>query len=172
MASIYTGVVPASRVLRKLNAYHVESGLYKALREVGRIAKTAFLLRCFTRPKVQRRIHTGLNRQESVHSLVRSLCVGQLGEFRLRDLDAQLNRASCLQLVTAMVITWNAAYLSAAVEKLRAEGMTVEDEQLARILPVMWEHINLLGRYEFDVTAPSVRTDLSALPLRSMNEII
>ena len=55
---------------------------------------------------------------------------------------------------------------------LRAKGVTVEDEQLAHILPVMWEHVNLLGRYEFDVTAPSVRTDLSALPLRSMNEIV
>ena len=96
----------------------------------------------------------------------------QLGELRLRDMNAQLNRASCLQLVTAMVITWNGAYLSAAVEKLRAEGMMVENGQLARILPVMWEHVNLLGRYEFDVTAPTVCTNLSALPLRSMNEVV
>ena len=172
MASIYTGVVPASWVLRKLTAYHVESGLYKALREVGRIDKTSFLLRYFTQREVQRRVHAGLNRQESVHSLVRSLFVGQLGELRLRDLNAQLNRAACLQLVTAMVITWNAAYLTAAAEKLRVEGVTITDEQLARILPLMSEHINLRGRYEFDVTAPSVQTDISALPLRSMNEII
>jgi TnpA family transposase len=172
MASIYLGVVPASQVLRKLNAHHVESGLYKALREIGRIAKTLFLLRYFTQPEVQREVQVGLNRQESVHSLVRSLCVGQRGEFRLRDLDAQLDRASCLQLVTAMVITWNAAYLSAAVERLESEGMTATDEQLAHILPVMWEHINLLGRYEFDVTDPSIQTDLSALPLRSIDEIV
>jgi TnpA family transposase len=172
MASIYIGVVPASQVLRKLNAYHVESGLYKALREVGRIAKTLFLLRYFTQPEVQKGVQVGLNRQESIHSLVRSLCIGQRGEFRIRDLNAQLNRASCLQLVTAMAITWNAAYLSAAVEKLRTEEVMVEDEQLAHILPVMWEHINLLGRYEFDATDPSIQTDLSILPLRSMNEII
>jgi TnpA family transposase len=159
-------------VLRKLNAYHVESGLYKALREVGRIAKTFFLLDYFTQREVRRRVQTGLNRQESVHSLARSLFVGRLGEFRLRSLSAQLHRASCLQLVTAMVITWNAAYLSAAVGKLRAEGVTVTDEQLAHILPVMSGHINLLGRYEFDATAPAVQTDISALPLRSMNEIV
>lgn len=172
MASICTGVVPASRVLRKLNAYHVESGLYKALREVGRIAKTSFLLDYFTRRAVRRRVQTGLNRPESVHSLARALFIGRLGEFRLQSLSAQLHRASCLQLVTAMVITWNAAYLSAAVGKLRAEGVTVTDEQLAHILPVMSGHINLLGRYEFDATALAVQTDISALPLRSLNEIV
>jgi TnpA family transposase len=172
LASIYTGIVPASRVLRKLNAYHVESGLYKALREVGRIAKTRFLLRYFTQRELQRQVQTGLNRQESSHALARALSVGQRGEFRLRDLSAQLTRASCLQLVMAMVITWNAAYLAAAVDELRAEGVTVTDEQLVHILPLMSEHINLLGRYEFDATAPSVQTDISALPLRSMNEIV
>ncbi len=172
MASIYTGVVSASRVLEKLNAYHVESGLYKALRETGRIAKTVFLLDFLTVEAVRRCVQAGLNRQESVHALVRSLYVGQLGEFRLRDLNAQLNRASCSQLVMAMVITWNAAYFAAAVEKLRAEKVAITDEQLTHILPVMSAHINLLGRYEFDVTASSVQTNISALPLRSMNEII
>jgi TnpA family transposase len=83
--------VPASQVLRKLNAYHVETGLYRALREVGRIAKTLFLLCYFTQPEMQRGVQVGLNQQESVHSLVRCLCVGQRGEFRLRDLNAQVN---------------------------------------------------------------------------------
>ena len=63
-------------------------------------------------------------------------------------------------------------YLSAAVERLESEGMTATDEQLAHILPVMWEHVNLLGRYEFDATDPSIQTDLSTLPLRSMDEIM
>jgi hypothetical protein len=48
----------------------------------------------------------------------------------------------------------------------------VADEQLAHILPLASEHINFLGRYEFDATAPSVQTTLATLPLRSMNEIV
>jgi TnpA family transposase len=166
MASIYTGVVPASRVLSKLNAYHVETGLYKALREIGRIAKTSFLLDYFTQRPVRRRVQRGLNLQESIHALARALFIGQRGELRLRDLNAQLHRISCLQLVMAMVITWNAAYLSAAVDKLKAEGVTITDEQLAHILPVLSEHINLLGNYEFEANTTSVQTDVSALPLR------
>lgn len=58
------------------------------------------------------------------------------------------------------------------MERLESEEMTATDEQIARILPVMSEHINLLGCYEFDATAPSVQTDISALPLRSMDEIV
>ena len=172
MASIYTGVVPASRVLSKLDAYHVETGLYKALREIGRIAKTAFLLDYFTQRQVRRQVQRGLNLQESIHALARALFIGQRGELRLRDLDTQLHRISCLQLVMAMVITWNAAYLAAAVDQLKAEGVTITDEQLAHILPVMSEHINLLGKYDFDVTTASVQTDFSALPLRSTRQML
>ncbi len=53
-----------------------------------------------------------------------------------------------------------------------AGGADVADEQLAHILPVMSEHINLLGRYEFNPTAAAVQTEISALPLRSMDLII
>jgi len=171
MASIKFGVMPAALAMRKLDAYHIESGLYKALREVGRIGKTGFLLRYFTIKEARRQVQVGLNKQESVHALVRKLVVGQSGEFRVRDLEGQLNRATCIHLVTAMVITWNAAYLTAAVEKLRAEGVEVKPEQLARIWPVMSEHINRLGRYELNPDAPKVQTQLSALRLRTDDEI-
>lgn len=60
----------------------------------------------------------------------------------------------------------------AAADKLRAEGVTITDEQPAHLLPMMSGHINLLGGYEFNALAPSVQMDLSVLPLRSMNEII
>lgn len=167
MASIHTGIVPASQILRKLDVYHTESGVFKALREVGRIAKTMFLLDYFTQRQIRQRIQKGLNRVESYHALVRTLFIGQSGEIRQRELEAQLNRTSCLQLVAAMVMTWNAAYLSAAVNKLEMEGVSITPEQLAHILPVLSEHINRLGRYEFNPAAETIQTNLSALPLRS-----
>ena len=71
-----------------------------------------------------------------------------------------------------MVTSWNAAYLSAAVDKLKSEGMEITDEQLAHILPFMTEHINLLGRYEFKADVSSVQTDIGSLPLRSMNLVV
>jgi hypothetical protein len=49
--------------------------------------------------------------------------------------------------------------------------MVITPDQLAHILPTMSEHINRLGRYEFDPTADSIQTSLSALPLKSAIEM-
>ena len=167
IASIHSGIVPASQILSKLDAYHPESGIFKALREVGRIAKTMFLLDYFTQRQIRQRVQKGLNRVESYHALVRSLFIGQAGVIRQRELVAQLNRVSCLQLVAAMIMTWNAAYLDVAVKKLDMEGVTIKPEQLAHILPSMSEHINRLGRYEFNLATEVFQTDISTLSLRS-----
>jgi hypothetical protein len=66
-----------------------------------------------------------------------------------------------------MVISWNAACLFAAIDKLWAEGMTITPDQLAHILPTMSEHITRLERYDFDPAAASVQTNVSVLLLRS-----
>ena len=92
-----------------------------------------FLLDYFTQRELRQRVQKGLNRVESNHALARSIFMGQMGEFRLAELEAQINRGSFLQLLVAMVITWNAVYISAAVEKLRQEGTTTASEQLAQI---------------------------------------
>lgn len=118
MASIYFGVVPASRLLRKLSAFQPEGGLAKALLQVGRIAKTLHLLPYFIRRERRQRVQAGLNRQEGFHALIGALVVGPR-EPRLRDLADQLNRASCLQLLTAMVVTWNGLF-----RNFRATGWT------------------------------------------------
>jgi hypothetical protein len=37
--------------------------------------------------------------------------------------------------------------LEAALNKLRADGFEVRDEDVARLSPLVHEHINMLGRY-------------------------
>jgi hypothetical protein len=39
----------------------------------------------------------------------------------------------------------------AAVGQLRAEGRTVNDEDIARLWPARYEHINPYGQYRFEV---------------------
>lgn len=83
-----------------------------------------------------------------------------------------MNQASCLQLVTDLVITRDTVYLSAVVANLRADGMVITSDSLARILPTMSEHINRLGRYEFGPAAVSLLTSVPALPLRTETEMV
>ena len=35
------------------------------------------------------------------------------------------------------------------MNRLRADGFEVADEDVARLLPLLHEHINMLGRYSF-----------------------
>jgi len=54
-----------------------------------------------------------------------------------------------LNLVTNLVVLSNTVYLQPMVQPLRAEGVEVRDEDLARMSPARYERINRLGKYTF-----------------------
>lgn len=41
--------------------------------------------------------------------------------------------------------------MEAALNQLRADGFEVRDEDVARLSPLLHEHINMPGRYSFSV---------------------
>src|SRR5438270_3446076 len=45
------------------------------------------------------------------------------------------NQAGCLDLVINAVVTWNTIYMAAVIDRLRAEGRTMKDEDIARLSP-------------------------------------
>jgi TnpA family transposase len=170
-ASVKTGVVSAARVLRKLNAHHPETRLYKALREVGRIAKTLFLLDYISDQALRRRVLVGLNKGESYNSLTRALFIGQTGVLKSRAIKDQADQISCLRLLTTAIIVWNAVYIGEAVEHLRAANYQVGDDQLAHIYPMLLKRINLIGEYRFPEDERAL-TSLNSLPLRSLDGML
>ena len=54
-------------------------------------------------------------------------------------------------LLVAMLSAWNTVYLDKVVNTLRAKGEEILDEYLSHVSPLGWQHVNLLGRYEFDL---------------------
>jgi len=44
---------------------------------------------------------------------------------------------------------WNTRYIEAALDHLRATGFDVREEDVERLTPLIWEHIELHGRYAF-----------------------
>jgi hypothetical protein len=57
--------------------------------------------------------------------------------------------------VVNAVALWNSTYLSAIVDQLRAQGVPVKDEDVARLSPLGHAHLNCLGRYAIASSAPS-----------------
>jgi len=145
-ASIKQGTVTASLMLRKLGSYPRQNGLAIALRELGRIERTLFILDWLQNVELRRRVHAGLNKGEARNALARAVFFCRLGEIRDRSFEQQRYRASGLNLVTAAIVLWNTVYLERATNALRSHG-PVDDTLLQYLSPLGWEHINLTGDY-------------------------
>ena len=59
--SIKQGTVTASLMLRKLGSYPRQNGLAVALRELGRIERTLFILDWLQSVELRRRVHAGVS---------------------------------------------------------------------------------------------------------------
>ena len=145
--SVRTGAVSASLMLKRLGAYPRQNGLALALREIGRVERTAFTLDWLERPELRRQATAELNKGEARNALARAVCFHRLGRLRDRTVALQQHRASGLALVTAAIALWNTVYLARAVGALRRRGEVVPDALLAHVAPLGWQHVNLTGDY-------------------------
>lgn len=57
-------------------------------------------------------------------------------------------------MVPGPVVLWTTKYIDAAVAQLRAEGHEISDEDVARLSPLKFKNLNVLGRYSFTPTPP------------------
>src|SRR3546814_20090420 len=85
--SIKQGTVTASLMLRKLGSYPRQNGLAVALRALGRIERTLFILDWLQSVELRRRVPAGLNQGQARHPLARGGFFNRLGEIRARHLS-------------------------------------------------------------------------------------
>jgi TnpA family transposase len=161
--SLKLGWVTASLLIQKLLSSPQKSALTKALQEYGRILKTIHILRWYESEENRRRINCQLNKGEALHGLRSFLCFANKGFIRRRHEDELKNQASCLNLVTNAVIIWNTIYMSAAIEQLKIEGYPVQESDLKHLWPTHYEHINVHGKYQFNVDEVLKRKGLRPL---------
>ena len=147
--SLKLGTVKASDLVRALHAGSKQSELAKAIAEVGRVAKSLFLLSYVDDEAYRRRVLVQLNRHEARHNLARELFHGDRGRVRKRYREGQEDQLSSLGLVLNAVALWNTLYLDRAVLHLRDQGAELRDEDLARVSPLTHAHVRVLGRYHF-----------------------
>ena len=70
--SVRTGVASASLLLKRLGAYPRQNGLARALREIGRIERTLFILDWLELPPLRRQATAELNKGEARNALARA----------------------------------------------------------------------------------------------------
>jgi TnpA family transposase len=150
--SLHTGTVRAYDLLRMLNRDGKPGRLGQAFAQYGRIAKTLHLLSVIDDEGYRRTMSLQINIQEERHRLARKICHGKHGHLRQRYREGQEDQLGALGVVLNAVVLWNTRYMDASLAELRRAGHRVRDEDVARLSPLRYQHLNMLGRYPF--TAP------------------
>ena len=148
-ATMVAGAMPPSQLLRKFAAYPRQHELAVALREIGRVERTLFIIDWLLDADMQRRAQIGLNKGEAHHALKNALRIGRQGEIRDRTTEGQHFRMAGLNLLAATIIYWNTKHLGKAVAGRRRSELDCSPDLLAHISPLGWAHILLTGEYRW-----------------------
>ena len=149
VGSLSTGTVRASELLRVLQGGGRPTPLGRAIAELGRAAKTLHLLSYLDSDAYRRCIGVHLNRHEGRHSVARVIFHGNRGELRQPYREGQEDQLAALGFALNVLVLWNTQYMDDAVNHLRHIGREINDEHLARLSPLQYEHILMLGTFPF-----------------------
>lgn len=159
--SLASGHTTASVAMKRVVAFGGANHFYRAVREMGRVFKTEFVLDYVARPGLRRRVRRGLLKSEELHALARTVFYGKLGRVDARDFRRQASTASCLTLLLAAIIYWQIR----EIERVLAEDDVSGDDGsldlglLAHVSPIQWDNVALYGEYDIrrDLVAARVR---------------
>jgi TnpA family transposase len=165
--SLKVGTIHASTLVQALQRGGHPTTLGRAIAELGRIPKTLHLLNYIDDEYYRRRIQTQLNRGEGRHGVSRHVFHGQRGELRQRYRQGQEDQLGALGLVVNIIVLWNTWYMQDVLDERQRIGQEVRPEDVERIAPLRFQHINVLGKYHF--TLPETVAQGHHRPLRQLS---
>jgi len=168
VGSLKYGRLRASDVIRMRQGAGRPTRLGRAIGEVGRIAKSFYLVAYLADETYRRCIQIQLNRGESRHSLARDVFHGRRGELRQAYREGQEEQLGALGLVVNMLVIWNTLYQDRILADLRARGATAHLDDIERLSPLGYDHIRIHGQYVFTPAEPVQHRGF--LPLRTWEE--
>ncbi len=149
--SIRAGRIAASTLLRKLGTYSRKNRLYQAFQELGRVVRTAFLLRYLNDAELRRVIQAAPNKSEAFNAFVQWLFFGGERLIAENDRDRQRKLIKYNHLVANCLIFHNVQAQTRILRQLAEEGEGFDDATLSRLSPYLTEHFNRFGKYTLDL---------------------
>ena len=153
-AAFPAGHATASAALQRLNRFQASNRFYAANREFGRALKTEFLLQYMSEPQLRAKVRRGLLKGEQLHALARAVYYGQRGRISAREVYDQMNACSCLTLILACIVYWQAREISRIAA---APDFPFDPEFIARVSPIEWKNVILFGEIKIDPNKPRIR---------------
>lgn len=149
-ASLEYGHATASTAMKRLNGFSGKNHFYRANRELGRIFKTEYVLRYMSDKTLRQNVRKGLLKGEQIHSLARDLKYGKRGRISIADIREQKNSCSCMTLILASIIYWQAKEINRVVAECDPKGAGVDLSFVQHISPITWDNVILYGEYNLD----------------------
>jgi hypothetical protein len=85
-----------------------------------------------------------------VHRFTRAVSFGNPREFLQAEKEDQETAEACKRLIKNCIICWNYLYLSQRLEEIEdAASREAFLDAVAHGSAISWQHINLLGEYDF-----------------------
>jgi TnpA family transposase len=139
-----------TQLLKRLTSYSKNHKLYTALKELGNIMKTDFLLIYIDDVKFRQRIEKQLNKIEASNKFSKAVFFGNSSEFTVATVEEQNIANNSKRLIQNAIILWNYMFITKKLQQ--AVNKKEKDEILTALKNssiVAWSHINLFGIYDF-----------------------
>lgn len=162
--SIQAGKLLPSTILRRLGPSARTNRLAQAVRELGRVVRTIFLLDYIDDADLRTVIHATTNKAERFNQFKQFLTFGGEGLMTTNDRYELKKRTEYARLVSNCVMLHTASQLTEAIRKLRRKDIRISDAAVSHLSPFQTEHINRFGRYELRKNRLSPPAELRSKP--------
>ena len=149
-ATLQSGYTTANVAIKRLNSMSPKNEFYRANRELGRIFKTEFILQYMSLPQLRRRNRRGLLKLEQLHAMSRDIVYGKRGRMTERDFHQMMKTCSCLTLILACIIYWQAKEIGRVISECNPEEDGIDISLLEHVSPIEWDNVLLYGEYVID----------------------
>jgi TnpA family transposase len=135
-AAVRDGRIEPSEILRRVNIYDEDGvNVAQALRELGKMARTEFILGYATDPGLRDRIQRGCQRAENWNSFQASVFLSRSGRIGTNNPRRRDEIGLAMSVLMDAIVFHNAWRWGPRLQKHPTAT------------PVVWRHVRLLGRY-------------------------
>ena len=131
-----------------------DHGVLEPGRPRGRALTTEFVLQDMSEPHLRATVRRGLLKVEPLHALARAVSYGQRGRLSAREVYDQVTACSCLTLILACIVYWQAREISRLAA---APDVPFDPDLLRHVSPIEWKNVIRSGEITIDPATLTMR---------------